>query len=99
VSEDIRADCRSTDDGWICTVVVTDRATVTSHEVEVRQSSLENLAGGHGDPVGLVMESFAFLLERESQHSILPRFEISEIERYFPNYPEEMRNRVALSGF
>jgi len=97
VSEDVRVECRWTGESWQCGVVVTNGAEVTSHAVEVSQASLVNLAGSSGDPVGLVMESFAFLLERESQHSILAGFEISDIEQYFPDYPTEMRRRVATT--
>jgi hypothetical protein len=34
----------------------------------------------------LVADSFAFLLERESKASILREFDLSVIQRYFPEY-------------
>jgi hypothetical protein len=38
------------------------------------------------DAITLVRDSFLFLLEREPSSSILPRFALSEIARYFPEY-------------
>lgn len=39
----------------------------------------------------LVMKSFEFLLEREGPESILPEFELSLIQYYFPEYEETIR--------
>jgi len=36
----------------------------------------------------LVTASFQFLLDRESNTSILRSFDLSVIERYFPEYPK-----------
>ena len=35
----------------------------------------------------IALRRIAFLLERESKESILRRFELPAIERYFPDYP------------
>ncbi|MGO8686587.1 MAG: hypothetical protein ACLQT7_05275 [Candidatus Dormibacteria bacterium] len=48
---------------------------------------------GAPDPETLVRASFDFLLAREPAGSILPRFDLSVIARYFPEWPEEMRRR------
>jgi hypothetical protein len=55
----------------------------------------DGLAGelGAPDAQALVQQSFAFLLEREPVGSILPRFDLTLIERYFPEWREEMRGR------
>jgi hypothetical protein len=58
-------------------------------------TDLERLAPGATDPSSLVRASFAFLLERESRESILRRFELMVIERYFPEYPGEIVRRLA----
>ena len=44
----------------------------------------------------LVEASFRFLLERESKESILRRFDLSVIRRYFPEFPEEIERRVGV---
>jgi hypothetical protein len=63
--------------------------------VRVSQIELERLAGGAIDPVMLVQASFDFLLERESNQSILRSFDISEIERYFSDYPNQIQRRLS----
>jgi hypothetical protein len=77
--------------GWICEVRVRDQDTVTNHRVSVAAGALARLAPGANDPEDLVHRSFEFLLQRESQHSILARFELTDIGRYFPEYEREIR--------
>jgi hypothetical protein len=74
-------------------VTVSDTGSETVHEVSVSE---EERAGFGGDAVAqdLLRESFRFLLEREPKESILPRFELSAIQRYFPEYRDEMRRRL-----
>jgi hypothetical protein len=67
----------------------------TNHVVRVSRIELERLAGGAIDPVMLVQASFDFLLERESNQSILRSFDISEIERYFSDYPTQIQRRLS----
>ena len=43
----------------------------------------------------LVHETFAFLLDREPRSSILTRFDLPVVQRYFPEYPAEMRRRLS----
>ena len=50
--------------------------------------------GGEVVPEQLLTESFRFLLEREPKESILRRFDLPAIERYFPEYPREIRKRL-----
>jgi len=93
-NEPVRVDCRAVTDGWSCAVVVGHDSDVTSHEVTVSKAELDRLAGGLVDPTALVEASFDFLLEREGKHSILRHFAISEIGRYFPEYPDEIGERL-----
>jgi hypothetical protein len=78
--------------------VVGDDAGATHHAVTVTRVELERLAPGHYDPDALVSASFAFLLAREPRESILPRFAISVIERYFPGYEAAMRARLLAAS-
>jgi hypothetical protein len=75
-------------------VEVQDLTGSTRHEVQVPVAALDRFAGGVGANK-LLEESFRFLLEREPKEAILRRFEISEIARYFPEYPAEIRERLA----
>lgn len=43
----------------------------------------------------LLEASFRFLLEREPKEAILRTFELPVIERYFPEYPQEILGRLA----
>jgi hypothetical protein len=62
-----------------------DDGSSTSHVVTVWPSDIARYAPD-STPEGLIEASFRFLLEREPKESILARFELPVIERYFPEY-------------
>ena len=68
--------------------------TVTSHEVTVERSYYEKLTAGSVTPETLIEKSFEFLLERESNTSILRTFDLPVIGRYFPEYEKEIRKMI-----
>jgi hypothetical protein len=74
--------------GWKCRVAVDNRGEHTEHSVMVSQDELKRWGRGTAkdDVVDLVRRSFDFLLEREPPSSILRTFDLSVIERYFPEY-------------
>jgi hypothetical protein len=80
--------CDTSDAGWECQVIVGDDPGATRHGVSVTLHELATFAPGDADPADLVRRSFEFLLARESRESILRHFELSVIERYFPEYRE-----------
>ncbi|MCZ6778404.1 MAG: hypothetical protein O7F16_05485 [Acidobacteria bacterium] len=61
-------------------------STTTQHKVTVNPSYHEKLTGGRVAPEILIERSFEFLLERESNSSILQTFDLPIIGRYFPDY-------------
>jgi hypothetical protein len=69
--------------------------TTTTHEVAIPAGYLEKLGLGAVAPARVLEESFRFLLEREPNTSILERFELPVIARYFPEYEREIRRRLA----
>jgi hypothetical protein len=87
--------------GWTCSVRVRDDHGATEHEVDVRVIDVpEGLAGATGEPdldavERLVDETFDFLLEREPKEAILRRFALNVVEQYFPEFPREIRRRLA----
>ena len=83
--------CRRSGDGWTCDVTVGSDAGATRHQVVVDAATLQDLARGAETPDRLVEASFRFLLEREPRESILPRFALPVIGRYFPEWTEIMR--------
>jgi hypothetical protein len=81
-------------DGWRCQVTVgDDDGSMTEHTVSVSSAELARLAGQAADPQLLVDASFRFLLSREPKESILRAFALSDIERYFPDYPRAIATR------
>lgn len=69
--------------------------STTKHMVSVKDSTFERLVEKEVSKRDLVEESFKFLLDREPKESILSSFELGVIERYFPEYPEEMGERFS----
>ena len=86
--------CSPTGDGWHCRVTVGDGADAAEHEVTVDRETLDDLAPG-ATPEALVEASFRFLLEREPAEHILRSFALPIIGRYFADYPDEIRRRMA----
>lgn len=70
--------------------VTVNSSNTTEHEVNVDPSYAQQLSKGKISTVELVKKSFEFLLERESNNSILRRFDLSVIGRYFPEYEREI---------
>ena len=63
------------------------------HEVSASADDVKRF-GGETSPERLIEASFEFLLEREPKESILSRFDLPVIARYFPEYPGEIRSRL-----
>jgi hypothetical protein len=61
------------------------------HHVTLKRKDYDKLTDGKAEPEDLIKRSFEFLLEREPKESILARFDLSVIGRYFPEYESEMR--------
>ena len=66
--------------------VMVEGATTTTHKVTVTPSYYEKLTGKRVAPEVLVEKSFRFLLDRESNTSILRSFDLPVIGQYFPEY-------------
>lgn len=89
-------DVRQLDAGETSTFEVTVRDDGESkHVVTLNESDAFRLAGGYRSKEEFVRECFAFLLERESKESILARFDVTEISRYFPEFETEIVRRAA----
>lgn len=71
--------------------------TETRHQVRVTASDLKRFSEGQSAE-RLLEESFRFLLERESNTSILRSFDLPVISRYFPEYEREIKERLRQKG-
>jgi len=75
-------------------VRVIEGASQSSHRVTLKPQDYNRLAGGVVEPTELVRRSFEFLLEHEPKESILARFDLTEIGRYFPEFEGEIKRRL-----
>ena len=66
----------------------------STHQVTLDPKDHEKLSGGKASPEELIRKSFEFLLEREPKESILGRFDLTVIGRYFPEYEREIKRRL-----
>ncbi len=91
--------CEAAGDGWQCRATVTDDRGSSVHVVRVPGAGALPVAvgpdPGPSDIERLVRETFTFLLEREPRTSILARFDLPVVERYFPEYPDEIQRRLS----
>jgi hypothetical protein len=76
-------------------VRITEYGSETSHAITVSPRDYTKLTNGKVEPEDLVRRSFEFLLEREPKESILTRFDLSVINRYFPEYESEIKRRLS----
>ena len=68
--------------------------STTQHEVHVSNDFYRSLTEGKISHENLIKASFEFLLERESNNSILSQFDLKAISHYFPEYEKEMMRRL-----
>jgi len=73
-------------DEEIFEVTVTKDST-TNHRVKLSSNVYKQFSDFKISKIELIKKSFEFLLERESNQSILKEFNLETIEAYFPEYP------------
>lgn len=66
----------------------------TTHQVIVQPEYAQQLTDGRISPKELVKASIKFLLDREPNTSILRSFDLRVIERYFPDYMEQLKHYI-----
>lgn len=81
-------------DGTHFRVRVAEAGSETTHQITLDPKYCEKIAGGAAEAEQLIGKSFEFLLEREPKESILSRFDLSIISRYFPDYEHEIKSRI-----
>jgi hypothetical protein len=81
--------------GWVCEVAVETEDGRSRHTVAISAAQVRRWGrGGDGAAAveDLARRSFEFLLEREPARAILARFDLSVIQRYFPDYDKALRS-------
>jgi len=74
--------------------VIVEGHTTTTHRVTLTHLYYQKLTNNQVTPETLVEKSFEFLLERETNTSILSRFDLPIIERYFPEYEKTIKKML-----
>ncbi|MBB5519949.1 hypothetical protein [Amphiplicatus metriothermophilus] len=60
------------------------------HHVTMGQKTWKKLTGERHTPERCIEAAFRFLLDREPKESILGRFDVTVISRYFPEFEREL---------
>ena len=71
-------------------VVVREGVDETRHHVTMSREMCERLTAGRHTPERCLEAAFRFLLDREPKESILGRFDVTVISRYFPEFEREL---------
>ena len=58
------------------------------HTILIDKEYVDSLGWADDDVARLLRESFNFLLSKEPPDSILKEFNLSDIKKYFPEFPE-----------
>ena len=82
-------------DPFIFDVVVSEGKAETRHHVTMSREMCERLTAGKHTPERCLEAAFLFLLDREPKESILRRFDVTEISRYFPEFEREMPRHLS----
>ena len=78
-------------------VVVREGKGETHHHVTMARETCELLTAGKHTPERCLEAAFRFLLDREPKESILSRFDVTVISRYFPEFERELPRYLSQS--
>jgi len=76
-------------------VRVVEGKSESSHQVTLNAKDCARLAGQAANAEEVIRESFKFLLEREPKESILARFDLCVIARYFPEFEGKIKQKLS----
>ena len=85
--------CASHGDPLTFEVTVRDGKGETRHHITMSQATWKRLGGA--TPERCIEAAFRFLLDREPKESILSRFDVTVIARYFPEFEAELPRYLA----
>ena len=74
--------------------VTINKNPITKHIVIISDKYFEDLTNKKISKKKLLENSFKFLMDRESNTSILSFFELETISQYFPEYESEMKKTL-----
>jgi hypothetical protein len=74
--------------------VVVEGDMETIHRVHMSQEYYRALCGATVTHEYVLIQAFRFLLEREPNTSILAEFDLTDINRYFPEFEAVIKDRL-----
>jgi hypothetical protein len=78
-------------------VIVREGRGESRHAVTMSRETCARLGGGEHTPERCLEAAFRFLLDREPKESILGRFDVTLISRYFPEFERELPRYLSRS--
>lgn len=81
-------------DGQEFMVRLEEEGTSRRYNVTLDENYYQELTGGKINKEELIKKSFEFLLEREPKESILSKFNLRVISRYFPEFEEKIKDKI-----
>ena len=78
-------------------VIVHEGESERRHHVTMKRQTYEQLTAGKCTPERCLEAAFRFLLDREPKESILGRFDVTVISRYFPEFGRELPRYLSQS--
>ena len=78
-------------------MIVREETGETRHDVTMSRETCERLTAGKVTPERCLDAAFRFLLDREPKESILGRFDVTVISRYFPEFERELPRYLSPS--
>ena len=74
--------------------VIVEGDVETRHRVSMSQEYYRELCGATITHEFVLITAFNFLLEREPNTAILAEFDVQDINRYFPEFEDEIKSRL-----
>ena len=78
-------------------VIVREGQGESRHHVTMARQTCDRLTAGKFTPERCLEAAFRFLLDREPKESILSRFDVTVISRYFPEFERELPRYLSQS--
>ena len=75
--------------------VIVEAEVETLHTVTLSGDYHRQLCGGTLTHEWVLIQAFRFLLEHEPNTEILRSFDLEDINRYYPEFEDEMRRRLS----
>jgi hypothetical protein len=78
-------------------VMVREASGKSRHHVTMSKETYERVMAARYTPEAWLDAAFRFLLDREPKESILRRFDVTVISRYFPEFERELPRYLSQS--